>query len=282
MDKGVLLWVDIETSRLHSITSNGTHHKSWHFADGITSISLTHSGHYLCTSEKGFFLLDEQFAWLCRSAWLETGLPQNRFNDAKPDPTGRLWAGTMNRDLLHPTGNLYCLDGDLEWRIHDSGYIVSNGPAFLRDGRVLLHTDSVRRVIYQFAMDKDGALHDKREFARLDEAEGLPDGMTTDAEDCIWVCSYYGSRITRFSPRGERILTVELPVSNITSCTFGGDNFRRLFITTATSGLSAQQLELEPLAGSIFCMDCDVPGLPPNRFRLNTNAIANWSSHELD
>lgn len=275
-DSGSLLWVDIQAQTLHRMSAEGGAHCQQHFPEGMTSVSLTNTGHYLCTSERGFLLLDRSFSLVGHTGPLNTSEPHSRFNDAKVDPAGRLWAGTMNRGLRYPTGMLYRLDGNLDWSIEDNGYIVCNGPTFSRDGRILLQTDSIRQIIYRFDLTEDGTIKNKREFIRLDESEGWPDGMATDAEDCIWVCSYHGGRITRFSAEGERLMKVDLPVSNVTSCAFGGDDYRSLFVTTATSGLSAEQLANEPLAGSIFRIDCGIEGLPPNRFRLHPGAVSKW------
>jgi len=276
-EAGRLLWVDILARTLHCAGADGSQHDQQLIPEGVTSVSLTDSGHYLCTSEQGFLLLDKSLSLLRHSGVLETSESHSRFNDAKVDPAGRLWAGSMNRNLRYPTGLLFQLNGSLDCSIQDSGYIVCNGPTFSRDGSSLMQTDTIRRVIYRFDLSEDGKIHNKREFARLEESEGLPDGMTTDAEDCLWVCSYAGSRLTRFSPKGERLMKIEIPVSNIASCTFGGEDYRSLFVTTATSGLSATQLDREPLAGSIFRIDCGVEGLPPNLFRLDPGALSKWS-----
>jgi len=275
-----LLWVDIEGQMLHSACADGSQHREWAIPGGITSISLTNSDHYLCTSEKGFLLLSKTFAEIWRSEMVEAGLSANRFNDAKVDPSGHLWAGTMNRKMSDPDGNLYRLNRNLEWSLQDSDYIVCNGPTFSPDRKYMWQTDSVRRIIYRFRMSPRGRISAKEEFIRFEAEEGFPDGMTTDAEGCVWVACFSGARITRFSPSGERLLRIDLPTSNISSCVFGGEDYRSLFVTTATVGLSKEQKANEPLAGGIFRIDGDFQGLPPYAFRLNPKVLASLDDNE--
>jgi len=269
-----LLWADIEGQALHSVRADGSRHRKQVLPGGITSVSLTNSGHYLCTAEKGFLLLSKTLAEIWRSQMVEATLSTNRFNDAKVGPSGHLWAGTMHRKMSEPDGNLYRLNRNLEWSLQDSGYLVSNGPAFSPDKKFMWHTDSKRRVIYRFRMSPRGRISAREEFIRFEEAEGYPDGMTADAEGCVWVACFSGGRIMRFSPAGERLLRVDLPTSNITSCAFGGEGYRSLFVTTATVGLNKKQRASEPLAGGIFRVDGDFQGLPPYEFRLNPKILA--------
>ena len=103
-------------------------------------------------------------------------------------------------------------------------------------------------------------------FARFTEEEGFPDGMTTDREGCLWVAHWGGWRITRFRPDGTRDRAVPMPVSQVTSCTFGGDRLDRMFVTSARIGLSDEKLAKEPLAGGLFEIDPGTTGLLTQQF----------------
>ena len=107
----------------------------------------------------------------------------------------------------------------------DENYMIDNGPTFSTDGKTLYHTDTVKRSIYAFDLDENGDLSNKRVFVQLTEEDGHPDGMTVDSENCIWLCHFGGSRVTRYSPEGEILQVIPMPVPNITSCTFGGQNW---------------------------------------------------------
>ena len=128
----------------------------------------------------------------------EKNRPENRFNDAKVDRQGRLWAGTMHDAESEPAGALYCLHPDLTWRCRDKGYTVSNGPAFSPDGRILYHCSSATREVFRFDLQSDGTLSNKRVFVRFGVADGYPDGITTDADGGLWVAHWQGWGISRY------------------------------------------------------------------------------------
>lgn len=197
---------------------------------------------------------------------VETDKPGNRLNDAKVDPAGRVWFGTMHDAEKENSGAFYRLDADFSVHRVDTGYICANGPTFSPDGRIVYHTDSNAREIYRFDVRSDGSLGGKRVFARFDDSEGFPDGMTTDREGCLWVAHWGGSRITRFRPDGTRDRAVPMPVSQVTSCTFGGDGLDRMFVTSARIGLTDAQLAKEPLAGGLFEIDPGTTGSPTQQF----------------
>ena len=191
----------------------------------------------------------------------EPHLPNNRLNDGKVDADGRLWAGTMAMAGDVPSGTLYRLDPDRRWHVMDAGYLVTNGPAFSPDRHWLYHADSPRRVIYRFRLDETGALRDKKAFVRFPADWGYPDGMTIDAEGCLWAAHWGGGRISRFDPDGTLDRAIALPVPNITSCAFAGEKLDRLFVTSARDGCEEQRL-----AGALFEVSPGAAGLPPGAF----------------
>lgn len=198
---------------------------------------------------------------------LEEDSPGNRLNDAMADAAGRLWVGSMDDAEKEASGALYRVGPDGSVERVDEGYTVSNGPALSPDGRTLYHADSPRRTIFAFTLDADGALSGKRVHIRFGEEGGYPDGMTCDAEGHLWVAHWSGGRVSRFRPDGTLDRVVRLPVSNVTSCAFGGPGLDRLFITTAAQDAPAgEPLAEEPLAGGLFACTPGVVGLPPGRF----------------
>ena len=182
----------------------------------------------------------------------EPDLPDNRCNDGKVDRAGRFWAGTMDRTERSASGSLYRLDPGLHCVRIDSGYAVTNGPAFSRDGRTMYHTDSARQTIYAFDLDEDGNAANRRVFAQFGEGQGYPDGMTLDAEDCLWIAFWDGWCVRRLSPRGECLSEIATPIQRPTSCAFGGERLDELYITSARRDLSPSELERQPQAGGLF------------------------------
>jgi sugar lactone lactonase YvrE len=191
----------------------------------------------------------------------EPDLPANRFNDGKVDRSGRFWAGTMDRHEREASGSLYRLDPDRSWQRIDSGYKVTNGPAFSRDGRTMYHTDSARQIVYAFDLAEDGSASNRRVHLRFGEGDGYPDGMTVDAQDCLWIAFWDGWCVRRFSPAGERLTELRVPAQRPTSCAFGGPALDRLFITTASRDLTQQELEGQPYAGGLFVTSPGATGI---------------------
>ncbi|MDX5378466.1 MAG: SMP-30/gluconolactonase/LRE family protein [Halomonas sp.] len=197
--------------------------------------------------------------------WTTPDEPEgNRFNDAAVDDRGRLWFGSMKEGESEKgepgRGALYCLDGTKLRRV-DDGYGVANGPAISPDGRTLYHSDTAAGIVYAFDLSLDG-LSGKREHLRFDGTQGLPDGMTCDAEGGLWIAHWGGGRVSRFLPEGALSETLILPASRVTSCTFGGPELDQLYITTAADGR-----DQEALAGSLFRVKPGVRGLPSPAFK---------------
>lgn len=251
-----LYWVDIPGQRLFR----------WSEADGVRTIE---AGAHLCSlvprqeggfvgaGYDGFLTLDDGMAM--RSLGNpEPGLADNRFNDGKVDRSGRFWAGTMDRHERETSGSLYRLDPDLAWHRIDGGYKVTNGPAFSLDGRTMYHTDSALQRVYAFDLAADGSASNRRPFLQFGDGDGYPDGMTVDAEDCLWIAFWDGWCVRRFSPAGARLAEIAVPAQRPTSCAFGGPALDRLFITSARRDLGEEELLLQPEAGGLFMT---VPGV---------------------
>ena len=260
-------WVDIFNNHVHRYRLADGDRKTWMFDDIITSLSAREQGGFIGTIRDGYALIDLESRSVEPLQLPESDMPNNRFNDGKVDAQGRYWAGTMDIGQTAESGVLYRLNTDLSLDKMDENYIITNGPAFSKNGETLYHTDSIKREIYAFDLSPTGAVSNKRSFIQFeDENDGVPDGMTVDSEDCIWVCHFGGSRITRYSPEGEMVQVIPMPVPNITSCTFAGDNLDTLFITTAQTAIAEEDLSKYPLAGSLFSFKPGVQGLPTPLF----------------
>jgi len=263
-----LYWVDIKAPALHRFRPEDGDKTSWVMPETIGWVIERANGEGLIAGfkERGFAFLTPGTMVPEVIGQPEPDYPDNRFNDAKADARGRIWAGTMDDEEREASGALYRLDPDQEWHRMDKGYVVTNGPAFSPDGTTLYHTDTFEGTIYAFDLSADGKLANKRIFVTIPEGDGYPDGMTCDAEGGLWVAHYNGWRLTRFRPDGQVDRIVEMPVSRVTSCTFGGPELDRLYITTARKGLDEQELEEQPLAGGLFVLEPGVKGLPAGQY----------------
>ena len=259
-----LYWVDITDGRTFRWSEAVT--ATFELRFNICSLVPRAGGGFVGGSYDGFFLAAPGFETIRILENPDRDFDTNRFNDGKTDRQGRFWAGTMDRFERETTGSLYRLDPDLSWTRIDSGYRVTNGPAFSLDGRTMYHSDSALQTVYAFDLAEDGSAANRRVFARFGRGEGYPDGMTVDAEDGLWIAFWDGWCLRRLSPAGEVIAELAVPVQRPTSCAFGGEDHRQLFITSARRGLTDEQLAMQPSAGGLFMTVPEVHGVPETPF----------------
>ena len=263
---GQVWFVDIKGRRLHCFEPETGARRSWDAPGQVSFIVPVAGGGFACALEDGLYRFVEESGAFVPLLQVEADQPGNRFNDGHVDAAGRLWFGSMDDAEDGASGALYRYDGRTAERM-DDGYVITNGPAIAPDGRTLYHTDTLARRIFAFDLLDDGSLANKRLFAELADG-GYPDGMAVDAEDHLWVATFGGWRIDRFDPQGRKVGEVRFPCANITKLAFGGADLRTVYATTARKGLSAAQLEAQPLAGGLFTFRADVPGLPQHALRL--------------
>lgn len=255
-------WVDILAPALHRYSLADASVRSWLMPAAIGwVIERRETPGFITGLKTGFHeLILEPFE--CRPiADPEPHLPDNRMNDAKADHLGCIWAGTMDCDVRAPSGSLYRLDCDLQVSTHDTGYLVTNGPAFGSGNDCLYHSDTGLGIVYRFEMAPDGAIGKRIEFLEFPGDWGYPDGMTVDAEGFLWIAHWGGGRVSRFTPDGKLDRSIKLPASQITSCTFAGPELDRMFVTSAAADRAD-----EPQAGMLFEVDPGVRGIAPNLF----------------
>tara|TARA_B110000971_G_scaffold207036_1_gene230860 strand:- start:582 stop:1466 length:885 start_codon:yes stop_codon:yes gene_type:complete len=203
-----------------------------------------------------------------KSIPVEEDIPLNRLNDGKTDSEGRLWFGTMdNLERNIKKGSLYCLDKKLNLHKVDTGYQITNGPAFINDEN-FLHTDSRIKTIYKIKINKKYKIIKKNRFIKFSKKEGSPDGMTIDSKKNVWVCHYGGACISVYNLKGKRIHKINFPAKNITSCTFGGVKNKELFITTALKGMKKSEIKKYKFSGSLFLIKTNIKGVKPKPFNL--------------
>ena len=184
------------------------------------------------------------------------GRPEIRMNDGNVDPEGRYFVGSMAYDTTPDAACLYRLDPDGSLHTVLTGVTVSNGIDWSPDATLCYFADTPLARIDVFDYDRaTGALTGRRPFADTTAQPGLPDGLTVDAEGFVWVAFWGGSQVCCFAPDGTLSATVTLPVSQVTSCAFGGPDLDRLFVTTSTEGLDDDALAAQPDAGSVFVVE---------------------------
>ena len=251
-----LYWVDILAPAINLLDAAGNVQR-WPMPERVGWVVERAAGGLLAGFKSGIAALDPDTRAIEYWCAVEPDRQHNRLNDAKVDRQGRLWFGSKDDRDLEASGAFYRMDAARVPVRVDDDYIVTNGPCFSPDGQWLYHTDSGRRLIYRFALAEDGTLGARATFVRFEEEWGYPDGMTTDAEGCLWVAHWGGGRISRFDPDGRRMTSITLPAQNITSCAFGGSSLDRLYVTSA-----ALNSPRESGDGALFIVDAGVRGLP--------------------
>jgi sugar lactone lactonase YvrE len=271
---GVLYWTDINRFLIHRFNPADDCMKTWFFEEPVTALTLTDRDDTLAVVLASRVILWEPSSdrrhdhGFRLQSW-----PAVRFNDARPDPRGSLWLGSMRnnvnadgslREAGGTDGVLYRLDPDgatSEWK-RDIG--ISNTLAWSPDQTRFYFADTLANSVWVYDYDKaTGRISGEKPFLR-NFARGLPDGSTVDAEGFLWNCRFYGGCIVRIAPNGEVDTIIEMPVSNITTCIFGGVEGNVLYVTTAALGAPAA----ERLAGGLFAIHSDTRGQAENRFRV--------------
>ncbi len=269
-EQQALYWTDITGKRFYRY--------DWH----ERRATLLHSGWEVCGFAfhelGGFVVVNSDGIWCWDGETTPVNLASEvdgvrcRMNDCAVDPSGRLLAGSCFFEGVRtgfPLGHLMLVDLDGSIRIVDEGIQLANGIGFSPDGRTLYFADSLARVIYAYDYDvASGTPHDRRHFVTVPLSEGLPDGLTVDAEGFVWSAQWFGSCVVRYDPEGRVERRVQLPAKQITSLAFGGPSLSDIFVTSAAlpDCLDFAPAGYDPSAGvnggALFVGAANVAGRP--------------------
>jgi sugar lactone lactonase YvrE len=273
-----IYWTDINRFLLHRLNLTDSSVRTWLFDEPVTALALTDRDDVLVVVLGSRVILWEPATdTRSDSIFLLDGSPSVRLNDARCDPRGSLWLGSM-RNNVNPDGSscgfggkdgvLVRLDPDAKVTSWRKGVGISNTLAWSPNRRCFYFADSLANVVWIYDYDSStGAISNERPFLQ-GFARGVPDGSAVDSEGYLWNCRYFGNCIVRVAPDGKIDHVVEMPVKNITTCVFGGADLTTLFVTTA----SAEAPRGDRLAGSLFAIQTGIPGQPENRFRYYNRA----------
>jgi len=262
-----LVWVDITQSLVHFYEPATRRDTVLDVGQPVGCVARRSAGGLVLGLRDGFGLLDAPSSNLDLVAPVEDDNRLNRMNDGKCDPQGRLWAGTMAFDSTPGAGVLYRFDLERGAAPMLADTTVSNGIDWSLDETTMYYIDSGAHRVDEFDWDGEhGTIGNRRPLIEIPESEGVPDGMTVDAEGFLWVAIWDGWAVRRYAPDGTLDRVVELPVARVTSCAFGGADLCDLYITSASVGLDDQQLGQQPHAGGLFRFRPGVRGRHANLF----------------
>jgi sugar lactone lactonase YvrE len=249
-----ILWVDIMGCAIHELNMKSNALRSISTPSMIGSFALCTDGNILAAMQDGFSFINRITGAVSPLSDPEAALNGNRFNDGKTDPAGRFWAGSMSLSGEKGTGNLYMVDQQLNVKKQIENVSISNGLCWSLDQRFFYYIDTPTMEVVCYDYDNQtGEITNKTTVITIPAKEGYPDGMTIDSEGMLWIAHWEGWQVARWDPStGNKIDSIHLPVSLVTSICFGGENMDDMFITSARVGLTDEQLAEEPLAGSSF------------------------------
>ena len=262
-DEKRVYWLDIPQGRMLRYDPATGKHEQCYQGEIVGGATLQADGTLLMFMAKGAVKV-----W--RDGFVRTILEEipdereSRFNDVIADPGGRVFCGTMPaKDRL---GRLYRLDPDGTLTKLLEGITCSNGMGFTPDRKQMYYTDSMKREIYLFDYDEGtGDISNQRLFVRTPEGDGIPDGMTVDAEGFIWSARWDGSCLVRFRPDGSEDRRIMFPAKKVSCPIFGGYNHADIYVTTAGGQNKATE---GAGAGALFRMNLGIRGVPEFRSRI--------------
>ena len=272
VEEQALYFVDIKGRALHRFVPATGAHRTFSMPEEIGCIGLRKGGGFIAGFRSGLWLLDADGNRMRKLADNPEDQRTSRFNDGRVDPAGRFLAGTIDEPKDGGKAHLYRYDSRGLATMAE-GLLTSNGVAFSPDGRTLYHSDTPTFTVWRYAYDPaTGEAMDKTLFVRIQPTEtdrGRPDGAAVDAEGCYWTALFEGGRIRRYSPEGRLLAEYPVPARCPTMVCFGGPDLKTLYVTSARTGRSEDELAALPYSGSLFTMPVDVPGLPEHKFDLS-------------
>ena len=253
-----LYWFDIKGQRLNWLQPDSASTGCLALPLRASAAAVRPGGGLLLATESGLYALDPATG-ACTVREAMRFEPGFRTNDGGVDPLGRFWWSTMDDAGGARPAAIYRteISGKTE-KVLD-GVHIPNTLAFNRDGSRVIIADSRRQTLFEHHTDD---LTQRREFAHTRGQVATPDGGATDAKGFLWNAQWGGARVVRYAPDGSIDRIVPLPVSQPTSCAFGGPDLATLYVTSAWDGLSAAERTEQPLAGGLFAFEPGVKGLP--------------------
>jgi sugar lactone lactonase YvrE len=261
-----LYFVDIVNKQVKIYSPSTQSVETVQFEQEISAVFLDQKSELIVAARDGIFTASRDGVLETLLAPIKIEDPSIRTNDAKCDSHGRMWVGTMAFDFTEGAAALFTFDSKVLKEVVPD-LTVSNGIGWSLDQKTMYFIDSVTKRVDIFDVDLElGELRNRRVFVSLVDGDAFPDGLTTDEDGGVWVALFGGGEVRRFNADGNLTHIVELPVRQVTSCCFGGEDMSELFITTAHNGMDSDALIKEPLAGSLFRARTSFKGSKSNRY----------------
>lgn len=266
-NRRVLWWVDILGGRVHAFDPTSGSDRTIPVGPTVGSLALCADGNLLVAAQREVAVLEPDTGRWAPIVEFETESPVRRSNDGKCDPAGRFWIGRMALDATAGAGSLLRIERHGTVTTVLAGLTIPNGLAWSLDAKRMYFIDSPQGMVMEYPYDVEtGEIGPGHSLVRFADGGGSPDGMTIDTEGFLWVAKWGGSCVQRISPEGHLADRIDLPVSQVSSCAFGGDDLTDLYITTAREDFGPADIAREPTAGGLYRARPGARGLPPLPF----------------
>ena len=263
-------WVDIERGILYEYNWLLQTTRKWNFDGRLSMVREGRANELILALNTAIVKFDLTSEKISKLVEIESADSGNRCNDGACDSLGRLWIGTMHLEQKQGAGALYMVDKNLNVHKKVANTSISNGIVWSPDKKRLYFIDSPTRVVQSFIFDENtGEIIFEKNAIEVPSEMGTPDGMAIDEEGMLWIAHWGGFGVYRWNPQDGKLLDkIEVPVPQVTSCAFVGENFDHLIITSANEGLNEKEVEKYPESGNVFIVKMPVKGVLPGKCLL--------------
>jgi len=267
-DKQCLYWLDILNCEVHIFDpasgQDRLHKTPYH----VTLVQPTTRGDLILGTKMGIARMDPNSGAFQELVDPEADIPTNRFNDGKPGPDGRLYAGTIAYDGSDKQANFWRIEKDLSYTCLLDHVGNANGLCWSPDETTLYWIDTKTNCVFAFDWDATtGDISNRRVAVDVPREVGHPDGMTIDADGHLWTALWGGYGVAKWDPlTGKMLEKVTCPAENVTCPSFGGPDLDILYFTTAIKGRDASTPSDAPGAGNLYAARPGAKGLPGYKF----------------
>lgn len=265
-----LYYIDIEGKKLFIYNPSVNKQMSYDMGQRIGTVVPTEKqNEAIVALQNGIYLFNtitQKQTLLCSP---EHGLNNMRFNDGKCDPAGRFWVGSMHLDQTEGAASLYRIESTGAFEKMIPNVTISNGIVWSSDQTKMYYIDTPTGQVMAYDYDLEtGNITNGQVAVKISEDLGYPDGMTIDSKGRLWIALWNGNGVGCWNPdNGKLIDFIQVPAHNVSSCTFGGDNLEKLYITTAKVDMTSAEKATFPHAGSLFVATPGVKGVKGNYFK---------------
>jgi sugar lactone lactonase YvrE len=265
---GELLWVDYNSGKVCKYHVNTKKYSEVLIADTVMMVIPTNRQNWIVAKGKDIAIYNPHSRNYLNQVTIEKNRPENRLNDGKCDACNRLWIGTMSNDAYAPVGALYKVNSNLTYEKMDEPFIIPNGIAWNKQNTAMYIIDSMMKKIFSYEFDLEkGAIHNKTVLVDTTLEIGLPDGMTIDEDDNLWVAFWQGQSVIQYDAKtGKELARINVPVFIPSSCCFGDEDLATLYITSSRKYDTPENIERFPQAGGLFSFKPGSKGMTAHFF----------------